>query len=99
VTSFRAMIPAETVLFTQLVTAASKGVDFSEAHDAAMNNSENYAKIHSALPTATVVLKLWLAGISNGDVEKAKYLITTVGEETDVLQWVTKYGGRIPCGE
>jgi hypothetical protein len=93
------MNPAETLLFTQLVMADTKGVDFSDAHDAAMDNSENYAKIHHAIPNATVVLKLWLAGISNGDVEKAKYLITTVGEETSVLQWVTKYGGRIPCGE
>ena len=93
----RHMIPAETILFTQLVMAFDKQVDMDAAHDAAMANSANYTKIHNAHPSIHITLKMWLAAISNGDEKKADYYISTVQDESDVLQWVAKFGGMLPC--
>lgn len=93
----RNMIPAETILFTQLVMVYNQQVDMENAHEAAVRNSANYAKIHAALPHIHITLKMWLAAISNGDEKKADFYISTVGTEEDILQWVAKYGGMIPC--
>jgi hypothetical protein len=91
------MKPAETVVFTQLALVFNKQVEMEDAHEAAANNSPNYAKIHAALPDIHITLKLWLAVISNGDDKQADFFITTVGSAEDILQWAAKYGGMIPC--